>query len=597
VDVLHNEPELPNVIRLARRGLEEIHGYELLEDLKWFPKLKRWVIRYRVTIDVEANDFVPVITQWYCHIHPHYPQGSIKIFPDAEASITHTFPHQEFNGYDGHSLWRSGDICVKTSLGKWGTKLFDGEPNTASEKLHWYIQRCIEWIRAAANGTLTKEGEPFELPAYPDGQAFRFVFNENSETFSEWSRRSDSYGVCVANNVGVPRTFALNEFEIGTSILKYKWGKNFDNKGKDFHGIWMMLPNVPVLKPWQLPTTLDELYMVCSELGIGVREIITSVFCKFKHYDLGFVCLGFPVSENFGGPCSLIHWLAFQLSPPPNLKGFEHKRELRLEQSKSITSPAKKISWLKSENWNDIQTGARGRIGETIRNANTLLVGAGAVGSLFTEMLVRLGVNRLHIVDDDLLSVGNLSRHSLNMNDVGSFKSEALAKHLNQIFPLVSVTHTTENLLEFLEDTSALSDYSLVIEATGNDDVFERLQSLGNSTSTSFISLSMSVNADRLFCFVAKDTREEIITDFRKKMEPLLHQQKSVHAQLKFPWEGIGCWHPIFPARLDDIEMLLGCAVKKVEDALQHPTCCELFLIEKNYDEQNIFTGLTISTM
>lgn len=34
------------------------------------------------------------------------------------------------------------------------------------------------------------------------------------------------------------------------------------------------------------------------------------------------------------------------------------------------------------------------------------------------------------------------------------------------------------------------------------------------------------------------------------------------------PWEGIGCWHPVFPARADDIALNAALAVKFIESFL-----------------------------
>jgi ThiF family len=67
------------------------------------------------------------------------------------------------------------------------------------------------------------------------------------------------------------------------------------------------------------------------------------------------------------------------------------------------------------------------------------LIGAGAVGSAFAELLVRGGVHRLLVLDSEGVQVGNLTRHSLTMEHVGTPKALGLATRLNKISPHATV--------------------------------------------------------------------------------------------------------------------------------------------------------------
>lgn len=70
-----------------------------------------------------------------------------------------------------------------------------------------------------------------------------------------------------------------------------------------------------------------------------------------------------------------------------------------------------------------------------------VLAGAGGIGSVLAEMLVRSGFTRIGLIDDDLLEITNLNRFAGGYHeDVGKPKVEVIARHLERIRPGVTVT-------------------------------------------------------------------------------------------------------------------------------------------------------------
>lgn len=67
------------------------------------------------------------------------------------------------------------------------------------------------------------------------------------------------------------------------------------------------------------------------------------------------------------------------------------------------------------------------------------VVGCGSLGSKVAAMLVRAGVRRLTLVDDDLLLAGNLIRHELDATAIGVHKVNALKTRLVEIAGAVDV--------------------------------------------------------------------------------------------------------------------------------------------------------------
>jgi len=67
------------------------------------------------------------------------------------------------------------------------------------------------------------------------------------------------------------------------------------------------------------------------------------------------------------------------------------------------------------------------------------ILGCGAIGSAAATQLVRMGATNLVIYDMDRVGSENIGVSQYNTNDVGLYKTEALAKHLESINTEVSV--------------------------------------------------------------------------------------------------------------------------------------------------------------
>ena len=99
-------------IRIGRRGLEEVSGLSILDDLQWDQVCERFFIRVSINIE-NASSLVPAQSEWYITIAPEYPYGEICVHPSARRSINCTFPHQSNNSRIAENgLWREGKICV-----------------------------------------------------------------------------------------------------------------------------------------------------------------------------------------------------------------------------------------------------------------------------------------------------------------------------------------------------------------------------------------------------------------------------------------------------------------------------------------------------
>ena len=74
-----------------------------------------------------------------------------------------------------------------------------------------------------------------------------------------------------------------------------------------------------------------------------------------------------------------------------------------------------------------------------VRGAVVGIAGLGGLGSAVAVALARVGVGRLELADFDVVEPSNLNRQQYYVRQIGVPKTEALAEHLREINPFVSL--------------------------------------------------------------------------------------------------------------------------------------------------------------
>lgn len=98
------------------------------------------------------------------------------------------------------------------------------------------------------------------------------------------------------------------------------------------------------------------------------------------------------------------------------------------------------------------------------------VIGAGALGSFISDMLVRCGVRHLTLIDHDVIMPGNLVRHLVGPEMVGMSKVEAVKQHLvrrNEV-PGSNITTIDQALVSGNEAVDLLNHHDLVVNATAD---------------------------------------------------------------------------------------------------------------------------------
>ena len=105
---------------------------------------------------------------------------------------------------------------------------------------------------------------------------------------------------------------------------------------------------------------------------------------------------------------------------------------------------------------------------EKFKNARIAVIGCGGIGGQTIEMLARMGVGELVLVDEDSFDWTNLNRQSLSQTDnIGVSKSETAKKKVEKINPYVKVK-SFKTRLDISNVDEIIKDADIVIDALDN---------------------------------------------------------------------------------------------------------------------------------
>ena len=121
-----------------------------------------------------------------------------------------------------------------------------------------------------------------------------------------------------------------------------------------------------------------------------------------------------------------------------------------------------------------------------------MVVGVGGVGGWCAEALVRSGIGRLTLVDDDHIVPSNINRQlPASMPTVGQLKTEVLRKRFLDINPALSIDTCAQRYTPDTADSFRLGDFDFVVDAIDSVDCKAHLIRMATALPTLTIFSSM----------------------------------------------------------------------------------------------------------
>ena len=117
------------------------------------------------------------------------------------------------------------------------------------------------------------------------------------------------------------------------------------------------------------------------------------------------------------------------------------------------------------EEWNKALEERPGKeLHTAFSSATVAICGLGGLGSNIAIALARAGVGRLLLIDFDRVDITNLHRQQYKANQIGRYKTEALADNLREIAPYIELEMHTERITEE-NVVTLLKDAEIICEA------------------------------------------------------------------------------------------------------------------------------------
>lgn len=103
---------------------------------------------------------------------------------------------------------------------------------------------------------------------------------------------------------------------------------------------------------------------------------------------------------------------------------------------------------------------------EKLKNLNILIIGLGGVGGYTVETLIRSGIERITLVDGDVIETTNLNRQIISLNNnIHKYKTKEFYKRIKKINKKVKVTLINTVITKENIDLLFMQKYDYIIDA------------------------------------------------------------------------------------------------------------------------------------
>ena len=220
---------------------------------------------------------------------------------------------------------------------------------------------------------------------------------------------------------------------------------------------------------------------------------------------------------------------------------------------------------------------------------------ADEIGCKFEKDPNKAGVYNITIADSDIFEVGNLSRHILNLNNIGEFKELSVCNYLNSLNPHANVKVINDTLSndDSFKTNIDLDRYDVIVDCTGENNVLDILQRTNFKRTHIIASVSVGLGAKRLYVTLMNGNTFNF-NAFYDLISPYLQAEKVLYDDYDLPRNGIGCWHPTFPGRSDDIWIAAATSVKVIENYIISKSQKTLSLIYEQKESDGIFESYEV---
>ena len=411
--------------------------------MEWWKERKDVLVREKTRLDQKYpnNDFQFQIEDGYLWL-----KGSVQIIEDSEFKFVFDckypksypfyppfiYPRDKQTGWvDGHQFILNGRFCLDLREHNWHSNLSAVD---IIESMKTLISASYEKYLTKAEKLNVLEGiEPTLLESKT--KEIRCLYELGSDTFVEDSGLVYFYKF---KDVGDNRIIAIKYFEIDDTDQLLKLIKS------KLYYAFNQVPTFNKIPYFKLSSVSIDKLLNCS-----TNEELFKTFDENTEFKTDFFLKQIDELKNeYLIVCN-------ELNIPTVLIKLSKKK---LEFYGCYAIDLSKLFSRIPENFNHVD----------LANKKVTIIGCGSGGSIISENIVKSGIGKLVLIDQEILEVENVVRHSCTLKDIGLKKTFALKKRLKSINPNIEI-QTIENKIESFSEyiSTILKDSDLVINAIG----------------------------------------------------------------------------------------------------------------------------------
>lgn len=429
----------------------------------------------------------------------------------------------------------------------------------ANKRIDDLLARISNWLRDAATGELTTNGEQYE-PLRLEGYSGSIIFDYDTILNELMTNQDIQIGERTANALFTSShkdedyTYQFSKFitnENAKIILKNveeereKFKEN--DKGKQYFYstlLWNEETEINVDYEVNIPSSWEEFKSFCAfyKISYDLFEKYAAVFAHINEEQY------FPLIIGIRRPRQLI--------------GYSSNMEfinLRIKLSKDDVKEGKIISNVSIKMLEHNQPLTQ-KLAEKIsgadngHTANSVVFGCGALGSKIILHLAKSGNTKLTLIDPDYVSPHNLVRHSLFAEDIGENKSKALVDKIKALFSFEQTTIIGGPSFKegFIEKQDTFKNYEWVMDFTASNSFFNKLSTLDSINKCNILSASISDFGNLAILYKEGELRNPRLDDMQvylysesendKEIEEWLTSEKAIENSNNLLISvGIGC--------------------------------------------------------
>lgn len=173
---------------------------------------------------------------------------------------------------------------------------------------------------------------------------------------------------------------------------------------------------------------------------------------------------------------------------------------------------------------------------DILKSKSICIFGLGGVGGHALDALVRSGIEKVTIVDFDVISLSNINRQIIaNHNTLGRKKVDVMKEHLLSINPHAKIT--TYDLFYDENSTFDLSSFDYVIDAI--DVIPSKVHLIKTCFQNNIPMISSMGTGNKLnpFLYEINDIYKTSVCPLAKKLRPILKKEGITHLKVLYSKE------------------------------------------------------------